>query len=486
MSVLDHLMVLSYLVSILVVTRYAARSIRTLASGQSSMATADQHFLAGRRATTVEAVFSIAATEFSAMTFVHLPAMAMMGRRGLLWGLFGIILGRWVVSRFLLRNFYRTGLTVFDALSRGIKEYSRVTPSAARGQRLLAILYFFTKLLSVAAGLSVGVGFIARFYDWSYGFTLVLIVVITCAYTLYGGLKAVMRTDILQFFAIGFAGLTLLWIAFGQSGGMHVLDDILAGSNVVAFGTSGLIPVLIGIVTGFIGDFTSHGVEQDFVQKLKACQSPRIASRAVMYSAVLTIALQILFMVIGVALITAHPLAEGKTIGETMGHFMDVVVAQMQDGSRGVVLVGIIAATMSSLDSSLNALSAVLWNDIFPGGRVASTTMLIKLDNAVVTVFASIFAFFVGQNPMYLKGFFQMNAYMLLPLACCFILRFVSYPRLKVSFGLSTVVFVIFGCLMGFVFNAFYLHLPAQFSIISCLIFSGALLWMFEKLKAWI
>lgn len=486
MSLIDHLMVLSYLVSVVVVTRYAARSVSSPAMGSGVMLTADQHFLAGRQATTFEAVFSIAATEFSAMTFVHLPAMAMMGRRGLLWGLFGIILGRWVVSRFLLRNFYRSGLTVFDALARGVKGYSHITPSAARGQRLLAILYFFTKLLSVAAGLSVGVGFIARFYDWSYGPTLVLLVLITCAYTLYGGLKAVMRTDILQFFAIGFAGLTLLWIAFGQSGGMTVLDDILTGSNIVAFGTSGLIPVLIGIVTGFVGDFTSHGVEQDFVQKLKACQSPRTASRAVLYSALLTIALQILFMIIGVALITAHPLAAGKSVAETMGHFMDVVVSQMESGTRGIVLVGLIAATMSSLDSSLNALSAVLWNDIFPGNKVGSTTMLIKLDNAVVTVFATIFAFFVGQNPIYLKGFFQMNALVLLPLACCFIFRFVSYPRMKVSFGLTTVVFVMFGCLMGFVFNAFYLELPVQFSILSCLFFSGLLLWMFERLKGWI
>jgi SSS family solute:Na+ symporter len=486
MSLIDHLMVLSYLASVAVVTFYAGRAVEDIPTNDSPRLTAERHFLAGRQATAVEAVFSIAATEFSALTFVQLPAMAMLGKRGLLWGLIGILLGRWVVSRFLLRNLYRNGLTVFDALSRGMKDYAQVLPSAQRGQRLLAIMYFFTKLLAVSAGLSVGVGFIARFYGWPFWWVLLMVTTVTCAYTAYGGLKAVLRTDMLQFFAIGFAGLALLWAAVRAAGGVVIMDEIIQGSNIVAFGTSGLWPVLVGVVTGFVGDFSTHGVEQDYVQKLKACKSPKIAAKAVRYSAILTITLQVLFMVIGVGFITAFPLSEGHNIASMMGNFMDIVVSQLGPGVRGIVVMGLVAATMSSLDSSLNALSAVLWNDIFPTEGAKWTAFLIRVDNLVISFFAAIFAFFVGQNPIYLKGFFYMNTLVLLPLVSCFVLRFVSYPRVKFSFGFSTVLFVMFGCLIGTVFNSYYLDLPPQFALISCVMFSALLLTLYEKLRTWI
>lgn len=486
MSLIDHLLVVSYIVTLISITWFSVKAVAqsTATEERSERKSAERQFLAGRQATTIEAVFSIVATEFSAMTFVQIPAMAMLGRRGLLWGLFGIMLGRWIISRFLLRNFYRSGLTVFDSLTRGVKDYSTSSPSAKRAQRLMATIYFFSKVLSVAGAMFLGVSFVARFYGWPYYLVLTAVVLITASYTITGGLKAVMRTDILQFGTIMVGGLVLIVVAF-----LNIKDGELGHTvqlaNTVAFGTSGLWPVLAGIASGFVSDFTTHGVEQDFVQKLKACRTPNIAAQAVAWSTGLTILLQVLFMCIGAVFIAGMPQVHGG-LTAAINVFMDHTVSLLGPGARGLVVVAILSATMSSLDSSLNALSAVLWNDILPGERASKYPIFLKIDNAVVAAFVAMFAFFVGQHPMYVKGFLTLNSYVLLPLACCFLMRFVCYPRVLFGYGLHTVVFTIISCLIGWVINTVYLGLPQQTAIVFCLLMSIWTLWVYEKLKAWI
>lgn len=485
MGYLDHILVVLYLIGLYTITWFSIKSVSKVSVELSPRKFAERQFLAGRSATAREAVFSIVATEFSATTFVQLPAMAMLGRRGLLWGLFGVMLGRWIISRFLLKNFYRSGLTVFDSLSRGVKNYDTSSPSAARAQRLMATIYFFSKVLSVASAMYLGVTFVARFYQLPYWVVLSVVIVTTAVYTIAGGLKAVMRTDGLQFFTIMSGGLVLIGAALLEVGSSGY-GKAAVFANTVAFGTSGLWPVLAGIASGFVADFTTHGVEQDFVQKLKACRSPGIAARAVAWSTWLTILMQVIFMCIGAIIISGMPEVQHGSLHHAMEVFMDHTVSILGNGARGVVVVAILSATMSSLDSSLNALSAVLWNDILPGEQAARCPILMKIDNAVVTVFVAMFAFFVGQHPMYVKGFLVLNTYVLLPLACCFLMRFVCYPRVLFGYGLHTVVFTIFSCLIGWVLNTVYFGLPHQTAIVFCLLLSVGTLWIYEKLKLWI
>jgi Na+/proline symporter len=485
MSGLDHSIVFFYISGLFIITFFSLKSKgQLLSSEMTERKVAEKQFLAGRNATTLEAVFSIAATEFSALTFIQLPALAMIGKRGLLWGLFGIMLGRWLVSRFLLRNFYRTGLTVFDSLSKGVKNYAVTNLSAKRAQRLMAILYFFSKILSVSAAIYLGSNFVSKFYNVDFQWIIIAVIIITSLYTIIGGLKAVMRTDILQFVTICIGGIILTKIAFEKSEQGNVFE-LLKIANTVSFGTSGLIPVLVGFLSGFISDFVTHGVEQDFVQKLKACRTPSIASKAVIWSTWLSIAMQTLFIFIGAAFVIGRP-GLNDDLSASMNLFMDLTVGSMGTGTRGLVVVAILSATMSSLDSSLNALSSVLWNDILPQEQYHRRPIFIKIDNTVVAMFVGIFAFFVGQNPNYVSGFLNINSVVLLPVVCCFILRFVFYPRVMFGYGLHTVMFTIFSCVFGIVLNTFYLNLPFQMSIFPCLFFSMVVLWFYEKLKLYI
>jgi SSS family solute:Na+ symporter len=485
MALIDHLIVFSYLLGIVVTTYFAIRANKKFNTSNTSLKSAEKQFLAGRQVTTTEAVFSIVATEFSATTFVQIPVLAMMGQRGLLWGMLGIIIGRWIIAKFLLNEYYSSGITVFDSLSRGAKHYSEKTRSAMRAQRLLAVIYFFTKVLSVAGGMYLGVSFIGKFYNINFAVALFIIIILTASYTILGGLRAIMRTDILQLIAVSIGGMVLLKIGISKNENSNILQTLVM-TNQVGFGTSGIIPILVGIVSGFVIDFSTHGVEQDFVQKLKACQSPEAASRAILWSTWLTIILHILFLSIGASFIIDKPILSGLDIPQMITQFMEQTIFNLGPIEKGFMVVAILSATMSTLDSSLNALSSVLWNDILTGEKAARKSIFIKFDNAVVTLFVGMFAFFVGQNPMYVKGFLTLNSIVLLPIICCFVLRFAFYKRINFSFNFSNVIFIILSCLLGIVITTFYLKLPIQLSFFLCVVISMLTISFHEKLKEWI
>jgi len=485
MSPLDHSLVVIYLIALYIITWFSMREKEVKSHTYlSEKKLAERHFLAGMNAGMVETVFSIVATEFSAVTFVQIPALVILGNKGIMWGLIGVVIGRIFISRFLLRNFYRSGLTVFDFLARGIKNYSDLSQSAKRAQRLMASIYFFSKVLSVSSALFLGLSFIAKFYNLPYYVILLSVITCTAIYTILGGLKVVMRTDVLQFWSIVLGGFALMLMAY-KNISEHSFSQISTLASHAAFAFSDLSSILIGITAGFVSDFSTHGVEQEFVQKLKACRSPVLASKAVMFSTVLTIGLQALFICIGAVILMKTPSFSGE-ITDSINFFMNETIKSLDSGSRGLVVVAILAATMSSLDSSLNALSSVLWNDILPPARSTKYPVLIKIDNTVVVLFITLFTYFVGQNQMYIKGFFKLNYFTLLPLVCCFIIRFLCYPWMKFSFALHTVIFVIISCFLGWMINTVYFGFPSVISIFMCLLLSICSIQFYERLKRWI
>ena len=485
MSVLDHFLVFLYITALYLITWFTLQKDRNVKSTNlTEKKTAEKHFLASRSIGVVEAVFSIVATEFSALTFVQLPALVLLGKSGLLWGGVGVVLGRYLISNFLLKNFYRSGLTVFDSLARGVNNYTEITQSTRRAQRMMASIYFFSKILSVSSAVYLGVTFISLFYELDFTLVLILVIFLTAIYTIVGGLKVVMRTDILQFWAIVLGGIVLVFMTAEKIEDYSFAQIIPTIKN-ASLGSASFSSIFIGIFTGLITDFSTHGVEQEFVQKLKACKTPTVASRAVVLSTFLTVGLQALFILIGSIFLLKNPTFTGE-ITDSIKFFMKETINYLNSGSKGLVVVAILAATMSSLDSALNALSTVLWNDILPPSRFIRYPLLIKIDNIVVVFFVCLFSFFVAQNPMYIKGFFSLNFYILLPLVCCFVIRFACYPWIRFPFHLHSVIFIILSCFLGLILNSIYFNFPSVIAVFICILLSILTIWFYGELKKWI
>src|SRR5690606_21894762 len=114
-------------------------------------------------------------------------------------------------------------------------------------------------------------------------------------------------------------------------------------------------------------DMSTHGVDQDFAQRLTANESLKKGQLAIFFSSFISIAVGFLFLGVG-ALLWADYQSEPFPAGvENADHiFAHFIVNYFPAGIRGLMVAGVLAATMSTLDSTINALCATVYNDIFP------------------------------------------------------------------------------------------------------------------------
>lgn len=145
--------------------------------------------------------FAIVATETSALTFISVPGIAYVGNLNFLQIAIGYILGRIVISYFLLPKYYEGELlTAYAYLGKRFGAKTKnfastmfmVTRVFADGVRLYATAI---PLAIILKGYNVFTGS----PDWQiYSISIIIIAVITLVYTYIGGVRAVIWTDVIQ------------------------------------------------------------------------------------------------------------------------------------------------------------------------------------------------------------------------------------------------------------------------------------------------
>jgi SSS family solute:Na+ symporter len=205
--------------------------------------------------------------------------------------------------------------------------------------------------------------------DWMFG--MIFLAVFSVAYSLYGGLKAVAYTDILQVVLLVFGGLFLVYLA---------LDAVSAGEGVIAgFGvlTSELpghfdmilskdsehymslpgISVLIGGM--WIMNFSYWGFNQYIIQRALAAKSLKEAQKGIAFAAYLKLLMPIIVVVPGIAAVILHPQLSGPD------QAYPSMMALMPSGIKGLVFAALVAAIVSSLASMTNSISTIFTMDIY-------------------------------------------------------------------------------------------------------------------------
>lgn len=119
-----------------------------------------------------------------------------------------------------------------------------------------------------------------------------------------------------------------------------------------------------GLIGGAMLSAASHGTDHLIVQRLLATRSLRDAQRALVGSGVLVIAQFGLFLMVGVA-IWAAGFAPDDMPGDQV--FPRFIIDHLPRGISGLVIAGILAAAMSTLSSSINALASSMTNDLYAG-----------------------------------------------------------------------------------------------------------------------
>ena len=190
------------------------------------------------------------------------------------------------------------------------------------------------------------------------------------AYSLYGGLKAVALTDIIQVVLLILGGLLIAWIALNEvSGG----DGMLAGFGVLTerlpekfdliFSKDSphyaALPGLSVLVGGmWIMNLSYWGFNQYIIQRALAAKNNREAQKGIVFAAFLKMLVPVLVVLPGIAAALLIPdIANDRAYPELM--------KLLPAGIKGLVFAALIAAIVSSLASMTNSISTIFTMDMY-------------------------------------------------------------------------------------------------------------------------
>lgn len=354
---------------------------------------AREQYLASNSLTFTESICSIIATEVSALTFLGIPAFAFNKNFAFIQIYFGAIIGRLVIAKVFLPKVYKKGLTIYEVMAK-----ENGLPS---GQRTVAVFYTLSKILSVGVRLFSGSILVAHFMGIDVYLALAAVTFITFLYTLIGGLKAVVRTDILQmmlFISGGILAHILIPYVSGDSWGEMMGVAHQAGKTSF-IDLSNPWPFIFGIMGGILFDMSTHGVDQDFAQRLTANRSLKHGQLAIFLSSFISIFVGLIFLGVGALLYAYYQKVPFPASVANADHlFSYFIVNHFPVGLRGLMVAGVLAATMSTLDSTINALCATLYNDILPKRKASRIKLYSFIDTLVITIFLFGIAVMASKN----------------------------------------------------------------------------------------
>lgn len=322
---------------------------------------ADDLFLAGRRLGWLPIGFSLFASNISSTTLIGLAGAAYT------WGI-AVANYEWmaapilIVFAILLIPLYLRGRigTVPEYLER---RFDR------RVRRYFSVLTLVSNIVVDTAGtLFAGALVLTGFFPGLDLFSgALLLAAIAAAYTAAGGLAAVVYTDVLQavILLIGaclvtflaFAAIDFDWsrvVAAAEPGQLELFLP-LTDPNLPWLGTLVGVPVL-----GFYFWCTN----QFIVQRVLGARSLADARRGALLAGLLKLPVLLIMVLPGVmAIAILPPLAQGDQV------FPALISELLPTGIRGLVLAALVAALMSSIDSTLNAASALLTLDFIKPSR---------------------------------------------------------------------------------------------------------------------
>ncbi len=373
--------------------------------GRRARTTSD-YLVASRRMPFWAAGLSLLATSLSAATFVGAPEASYTGNLTYLSQSIGSLLAAGVVAALFLPAFYRRNVTtVYELLERRMGVEGRL---CASGMFLLGRVFASGARLFIA---SIPISLIL-FEDSEPQHLVLAILVIAVAATLYtmaGGIRAIIWTDTAQVVILlgaVIAAIVLLLQSFDAPLG-EVFERLAQtpnddGSTKLTLVDTRFDPSLpFTLWTAIIGmtllNTAAMGTDQDLAQRLLTCSSWKKAAGAVLLSNVLGVAVVALFLFAGLLLWAHyHPLG-AATAGAPPAQdvFIRYLLIEAPTGLRGLVIAGVAAAAMSSLDSALGAMSSATVWDFYKRARPGKSEMhYVRASRVAVVVWGAVLAGF--------------------------------------------------------------------------------------------
>lgn len=365
----------------------------------------EDYFVGGRRMNWLAVGMSLFAAGFSSVSFVALPReAAYQDYHFLITILFIPLVITPILWWIFVPLYIRLGVTsVYEYLEirfhRGLRRTGTLLFAGYAIGWMGSMLYALGLILQAVTGLN----------DTQMAWTIVALGLFTVAFTALGGVKAVIWTDVLQSLTLGGSILLVLFLSLGRiDGGWNTVSALAREHN--KFQMFDLTPDLARRDTFYAACafalfmyLPGYTVSQVTVQRYVATGSLARARRSLAINAVVVAATCSFFFLVGTTLFAFYhqPGAAGFPAlpreDQILSYFVSTQFPRV--GMVGLMLAGLFAAAMSSLDGGINSLTAVVAYDWLSGrslsvgaGRLLSTVF------GLAVIGAGLAAPYLGQH----------------------------------------------------------------------------------------
>jgi SSS family solute:Na+ symporter len=358
---------------------------------------------------------SIYATFLSSNTFLGVPGKAFGGN----WNAFVFSLSMpfaaWIASKYFVPFYRNTGQ---------ISAYTHLEHRFGAWARTYAVTCFlFTQLArmgSVFFGIALSLQALTGF-----SMQMIMIVMGVCIiiYTVLGGIKAVIWTEVVQGIIKTLGAVLIIYIIVtNMPGGVSKIIEI--GKNAHKFSLGSFSPNFtqstfwVVLLYGFFINLNNFGMDQNYIQRYHTAKSSKAASRSVWLCVFIYVPASFLFFIIGSCLFAyynVHPelievikhqaAAERLPLNATAAQISNLaahlqpadygdkvmpnfMVTKIPAGLVGLIVSAILSAAMSTISSGMNSSATVFTVDIYkryfkPGINERQTLNLLHIGTVV-------------------------------------------------------------------------------------------------------
>jgi SSS family solute:Na+ symporter len=327
---------------------------------------AEEYFLSSRSLNWPYIAASTIATNIQASHFIAMAGSAYifgLAQANLeINAIFGILVSAFIFVPLYLRMRVFTITQFFEF---------KLGPNIALAYSILMILlyslsYLGTALFWAAYAIDGIFGELFHFLNSNSAIRLCILIVLTglfsSIYTYLGGLRAVVRTDVVQFSLLVIAGLITLFVSIHHLGGWSKLWTTTGDLMHLHLPSNHPTLPWVGIIGMLLLDLNYWGANQVILQRALAAKDLRNAQIGLLVGGTLKYLMALIIIIPAIALsgiLRDHPLKDPDLT------FITIVNDFMPSGIRGLILTGLFASIMSTLDSIYNSV-ATLWSiDIY-------------------------------------------------------------------------------------------------------------------------
>lgn len=428
--------------------------------------TSEQFMVAGHSIPAWAAGLAVMSTYTSSISYIATPGKAFDDNWHPLIFALCIFPVAWFVSRYIVPHYWKLKLiSVYEFLEQKLgtwaRSYAGISFVFYMVGRVAVILYL--------AGLLLG-----TFVPIPLSYLIIAIGGVTIIYTLVGGMRAVIWTDVFQSFVM-IVGILycVFYLSFIVFGGRH--PEMVAVLTADKFSLGSLKLSLSGrtvwvmVIYGITENLRNLMADQNYVQKYASVSNVADARKSIWTAMLIYIPLTLLFVYLGTTLFAFYS-GKGLPSFITKGDqvFPHFIATQLPVGLKGLVISAILAAAMSTISSVLNSSATVTFLDFYkrylkPGISEKKGLIFLRISTVFWGAAGTGFALLMIQAKSALDIWWQISGIFGGAILGLFVIAFLR-PGVRAWIGISGIIISIVAICWG----TFARKLPADWVWMEC------------------